>query len=251
MGELCHLRASNGVLMTKKNESTRVGDRWLANRKPEIGLDKFYKQEDPCLLSDLVNLEETTPFANLSRILLVSSDRKRKLNPFDEDETVKIPSRSLSLYETTIATNSNNDTTTMITNDTIACSICLNGIWSSTLLCKRLYYAPTKLSFCDRDELDDGEMGRFILDGGSEAVESQNLFESGRVQFVKKLSETTSVCRVCNENGEWSKYAESRWCDPKLAFSRPIVTYDVVTPRLSCQLDELNFGSIFNICSND
>lgn len=65
--------------------------------------------------------------------------------------------------------------------------------------------------------------GMFMLDDGSIAAESQDLFEPGSVMVVYELSETTRVCKACFNRGdtvEWTKYAETFYCNPSIAYFR-------------------------------
>ena len=233
-------------MLVKRNETkTRIGivetpEKQQQRRNKEFNLNEFYQKENSCLLADLKELERsiTADFAaNSTRILLVSPDRRRRLDPVDDDDLVRLPSRSLSIY----SMNSSENDTINQTNPTKSCSICINGVWTSSEAVCRVLYSPN-LEFCRREELPD-KPDSILLDDDNEAPDSQDLFEPGSVKVVYRLSETTSVCRACLSDGRWSKFSQSSLCDSKEAFLKPnLSSNDEFENRISCRLSELEEG---------
>lgn len=142
---------------------------------------------------------------NFTRLYLIS-DIKQKLNPL---YNAKIPSRSLSIYE---VTNSGIKTN--------YCSVCLNGIWTNiTDKCAE----NSNINFCERNKLSNSnETPMKIIDMHNNKVsDTQEIFEPGSVMVIYELSETTRLCKICeeknNSNADWSRYAEARLCHEPLA----------------------------------
>lgn len=179
----------------------------------------MYKKESSCEIRHLDEIEEN--YKNLEKIYYVSFDRKTKLEPSNED--FNLPSRTLSLYHS----SSKSETKRY-------CSICINGIWSNiTSDCTN-----DSLYYCERDNLSVS--GTFNIDYEKQAPTSQNLFEPGKVVVYYDISETTRLCKICKNMGEyaeWSRYAETSLCDPEIAFKN--LNKKKITPENSCQLKEL------------
>lgn len=217
-----------------RNETTRLGNsnnpNNLSIRHKNPTLSDHYRLEQPCRLSELKDIEETS-MPNSTRLMLVSPDRRRKLDPI-ESRSVRVPSRTLSIY------SRENQTQTK------SCSICLNGVWTwSESVCRQIY--ANDLEFCQRDEIDDAQ-SVFILENGSEAALSQSLFEPGSVKVVYRLSETTKVCRACLSDGKWTKFAQSSICDSKHAFESKTRTSVLpeLTNKTACPVKDLDKGSL-------
>ena len=180
----------------------------------------MYKKESSCEISHLDEIEEN--HKNLEKVFYVSFDRKTKLELSNED--FNLPSRTLSLYHS----SSKSETKRY-------CSICINGIWSNiTSEC-----TSDNLYYCERDKLSVS--GTFIVDFENQASISQNLFEPGKVMVYYDISETTRLCKICKNMGEyaeWSRYAETSLCDIEIAFKN--FYKKKTTAENSCQLKELN-----------
>lgn len=204
----------------KRNEATRTGSSSI-QRKKEFSMSELYKREESCLLSTLKHMEELT-FTNRTRLLFVSPDRRRRLDPVERDG-VKLPSRTLAVYSEA-------------ENTTRTCTICVNGVWSQSDSVCRHVYAP-QLEYCERDRI---ETGVFMLEDGTEASVSQNLFEPNSVKVIYRLSETTTICAVCLPGGIWSKIAQSSLCNDKEAFVKLNNVGQVVEAKMACKLSDLD-----------
>jgi hypothetical protein len=152
-----------------------------------------YVREDSCTHSTLSSLEMTT--LEFSRLYIVSQDRKRKL------DSEVLPSRSFALYES---------------RDKIPnkhyCRKCMNGQWSNiTSDCSK-----GGLFFCERDQIYGSATLKFP--SNEFLNQSQTLFEPGMVMALYEISESTRICKVCEPNGEWSRYAEAELCSNEKAF---------------------------------
>ena len=180
----------------------------------------MYQKEASCSLTSLRELESR--HSNLERVYYVSIDRKTKLNPSNDADA--LPSRTLSLYQTTSKATTKR-----------FCSVCINGIWSNiTTDCTH-----DSLYYCEREDLSVS--GTFIVDYEKQAPVDQNLFEPGKVMVFYDISETTRLCKICVSKGEyaeWSKYAETSLCDIEVAFKN--LNSKNVTVGNSCQLKDLH-----------
>ena len=135
------------------------------------------------------------------------SDIKQKLNPL---RNAKIPSRSLSIYELWL-----NKTKTTY------CSICINGVWTNI---SEHCSENSNINFCERTKLNGytGVPIRIVDIHNNKVSDSQELFEPGSVRVIYQLSETTRLCKVCEEKSsalaEWSRFAEARLCQQPLEY---------------------------------
>ncbi len=134
------------------------------------------------------------------------------MNPF---QNAKIPSRSLSIYEVNYSRLKKN-----------YCSICLNGAWTKiTEKCSE----NTNINFCERSKLtyNNGKVLKIIDTHGNKVPDSQEIFEPNSVRAVYVLSETTRLCKMCEEknnssSADWSRYAETRLCNlPLILENKP------------------------------
>lgn len=125
-------RSTSEVVSTARK--TTSGNRMTPN------IDEMYRRESPCYLGSLNSIE--VAFANATRKLIISADRKRKLNPV---ENASIPSRTLSVYE-----HENKD----------LCSICVNGVWSN-ISSRCLVNSDVK--YCDRDKINNTGMQIWVI----------------------------------------------------------------------------------------
>jgi hypothetical protein len=100
----------------------------------------------------------------------------------------------------------------------------VNGAWSSIGNdCTR---SSLDLKFCEREILTEKDNITSIrIDSMMNMLDDkekyQTLFQPGRVMVMYKLDSplsTVQLCKICEENGEWSKYAEAKNCDPNIAF---------------------------------
>lgn len=197
LAELCDFKAYDNLKKSFDNNgrSSKI-------KQSNIRLNDIFKKEKTCDFKNLVMIENE--YNNFTRIYIVSSDRKSKLSPtFD----AKLPSRTLSIYKRKDRLN-----------DHHYCSICINGIWSQiTQDCT----SDTSLYFCDKESLNSS--GIIKLTNDESLSETQNLFQPGSVMVIYQISETTKLCKVCSLKGDkadWSRYAETRLCDPNIAYSK-------------------------------
>jgi hypothetical protein len=211
------------------------------NRKNLKSLEDLYKKESPCNLTRLRAIE--SQFENLTRRLIVSPDRKRKLNPVD---TALMPSRTVSLYY-----QASNEAA--VSNS--YCAICVNGVWSNISVQCTLDFT---LNYCERDQLDNTTGWQFLLDDGSLAAESQDLFGAGSVMAQYEFSETTRLCKACLRQGRevnWSRYAETYYCNPAIAYFRTELTAasNLYQRRgmTTCKLKDLKLSELSRAASDN
>lgn len=239
--ELCRLKRTGLIETLRIDEALRSSSAAILRHKDSFSLSELHRKEQACRLVELRELEETS-LINATRVMLVAPDRRRRLDPI-ETSSVRVPSRTLSVY-----TRESNQT-----GSSKSCSICLNGVWTwSESVCRQAY--ATNLEFCQRDEIEIASTRLkptetrvlFLLEDGSEAPLSQNLFEPGSVKVVYRLSETTIVCRACLPDGKWSKYAQSSTCDSREAFemskTRTSSVSEMTTAKLPCPVRDLDKG---------
>ena len=177
-------------------------------------------KEDPCTLASLVQAESKTK--EFSRLFIASSDRKRKLDGHI------LTSRSFAIYETK----------DRISNKHF-CRKCINGIWSNitTADCSK-----GGLFFCERDRIYGSSVIK--LPNNELLSDSQTLFEPGPVMALYEISGTTRLCKICETNGEWSKYAEPELCNNDKAFWKYYAdqTANEAKIRASCLVKELQIN---------
>ncbi len=173
----------------------------LILERPQSIYEDIYLKEIKCPLKDLFQIE-----SNFTRSYFVSPDRKQKFTIELSDHNLLLPSRTLSLYRQKV------------------CSQCVNGAWSSIGNdCTR---SSLDLKFCEREILTEKDNITSIrIDSMMNMLDDkekyQTLFQPGRVMVMYKLDSplsTVQLCKICEENGEWSKYAEAKNCDPNIAF---------------------------------
>ena len=123
------------------------------------------------------------------------------------------------------------------------CSICINGYWSSI---SEKCSENTNINFCERSKLTNiNNRPMKIIDIHYNKVsESQEIFEPGSVIVIYEFSETTRLCKICEEtngsNAQWSLYPEARLC------SFPLLIENNLRIRKfsnSCNIDDLNLAN--------
>lgn len=83
------------------------------------------------------------------------------------------------------------------------------------------------VNYCDKDALIGNPT--LVLDYSRTPMSNQQLFESGKVQAIYKYGQDRR-CKLCQIDGEWSKYAEDYLCSNELT---------TLNPNIFCRLSIL------------
>lgn len=84
------------------------------------------------------------------------------------------------------------------------------------------------------------------LPNNQQLSDKKNLFEPGTVMAVYEISEATKICKVCETNGEWSKYADAELCNNQRAFWQYYTNQvaESSRPKASCIVKNLDADDV-------
>jgi hypothetical protein len=218
VSELCNQELYGGTVPTT---SVRTITRKTFGDTLYIEEPYMYAKEMSCSFKVLKTHENMSPF--YVRLHVVSVDRKHKLN---ENTGDTIASRSFVVYKKV-------DDKVSVRN---FCRKCVNGVWSDI----SQDCSNGGLYFCDREKLYGS--ATFRLPDNRPLATDVDLFEPGSVMAVYEISEVTKLCKKCEPNGEWSKYAEANLCEVDKAFAEYFAQRANVNtrPKASCTIKDLD-----------
>lgn len=223
---------------------------------------KTMRNYENCDLESLEEQEKQQP--EYIRLRVESSNGVRKLDQKVSDKSH--PDSTVVLYQTFLSNFAHfiahKDFTTRNYNPSSSfvkksCRYCVNGVWSDLESCTSLN--------CDKTLLT-GSPELMLLSTNTKPADDQVLFKPYSVVATSSFGDSR-FCRICHENGEWSRYPLAELCPnttdkylDRIQIRRPLLRFrnindDIIfNDELPCSLDSLNqveislavnFSSIF------